>query len=64
MDLSKSGARSIARQVIKGSLRGAIVNMGTANGKTDPQASGVSDDVTFAPFDPLAHCPAIDTQYR
>jgi hypothetical protein len=38
---------------IEQSSRGAILDIGTLNSKTDQQAHGVSDDVTFAAFDPL-----------
>ena len=31
-----------------------ILNISSVNGKTDQQANRVCDDVTFAPFDPLA----------
>ena len=58
MDLSKPGAPSIARQAMPASLRGAILNIGTVNGKTDQQANRVSDDVTFAPFDQISRSPA------
>ena len=30
-----------------------ILDIGTVNGKTDPQANGVGDYVTLAPLDPL-----------